>query len=172
MNLILDLHNFFIAHKGCLVSRTIFFYILACLFKIRKSTKENCISWCKKYCDNEFKSEMEYIVELTYKSKAKYRFSNIQIANCLCFTEEDIANSWCNFSEERKKAAKSKRNRTAYENKLAKENKLTCEEKKAIRIQFLNENPDMSPDEAMEALGIKRTTYFKLKGLTKNTAED
>ncbi len=37
MNLILDLHNFFIAHKGCLVSRTIFFYILACLFKIRTS---------------------------------------------------------------------------------------------------------------------------------------
>lgn len=49
---------------------------------------------------------------------------------------------------------------------------MTCEEKKAIRIQFLNENPDMPPDEAMEALGIKRTTYFKLKGLTKNTAED
>lgn len=171
MNLILDLHHFFIAHKGCLVSRTIFFYILACLFKIRKSTKENCISWCSKYCDNEFKYEMEHIVELTYKSKVKYRFSNIQIANCLCFTEEDIANSWCNFSEERKAEAKKIRNKTAYKNKLAKENKLTCEEKKAIRIQFLKDNPDILPEEAMEALDIKSTTYYKLKKLTKNTAE-
>lgn len=106
---------------------------------------------------------MRHIIETTYKSKAKYRFSNVQIANCLCFTEEDIANSWCNFSEERKKEAKKIRNHNTYEKKRATSGKVSPKEKEKMNLEYLKAHPDISAKEGMVALGVGRTTFFNLK---------
>ena len=163
MNLLLDLHNFFIAHKGCLVSRDIFIYIIASIFKSKKFTQNDCKHWCKKYSDNEFKHEMYAIIKLIYKSKTTYHFSNKQIADSLCFTEEDIARSYCNFSEKRVINAKKVRNRNHYEKNLHKAGKLTNEERKEKQIKYLTEHPDATPEDAKAALGIGRTTFFTLK---------
>lgn len=170
-NLILDLHNFFIRHKGYLISRNMFFYILACLFKLKKEPKSNCIHWCKKYVDNEYYAEMRQIIELTYKSKTKYRFSYIQIANMLSFTKEDITLSFCNFSDERKNEAKKARNKAYYLKKLEEQGKITTEERKKRQLEFLKANLDLPPKEVMKSLKICKTTYYELKKEVENTVD-
>ncbi len=115
---------------------------------------------------------MCHIIEMTYKSKAKYRFSNIQIANCLCFTEEDIANSWCNFSAERKKEAKKIRNHNTYEKKRTALGKPSPKEKEKLNLEYLRAHPDISAKDGMAALGVGRTTFFELKSKLKEMADE
>ena len=171
MNLILDLHHFFIRHKGCLVSRNVFFYIVASLFRLKKMPVSDCLHWCNKYVDSSFRNEMYQIVTLTYKCKTKHHISNKQIADMLCFTEEDIAESFCNFSDERVQNARKIRNRNHYEKNVHKAGKLTNEERKKRNLDYLKEHPDASFEEANKQLGIGRTTYFNLKKEIKIAAD-
>ncbi len=170
-NPILDLHHFFIRHKGCLVSREVFFYILANLFKLKKLPEASCIQWCKKYASNDYYSEMLHIIDLTYKSKKKYKFSYIQIANALCFDEIDIEKSFCNFSEERRNEAKRNRNKKYYRERLIEKGKTTKKKEIEFHLQYIKEHPEMTETEAKEYLGIGRTTFYNLKKHIKNTAE-
>ena len=170
-NLILDLHNFFIRNKGFLVSRNMFFFILANLLKSKDQTERAAIKWCLKYVDDEFKDEMIEIVQNVYNLKKTYRFTNKKIAGLLCFSDSDIAESYCLFSDERRKEAKKIRNQNYYINQLNKTGKLTPAERKAIHLEYLQAHPDIKPKEAMEVLGIGKTTFFSLKKIL-NTNED
>ena len=104
---------------------------------------------------------------MTYKSKTKYKYSYKQIANVLCFTDEDIKLSYCNFSDERKANARKERNAKYYESKVHKAGKETVKEKRLSQIDYIRENTEYTDKQLMEILGIGKTTFYKLKKLAK-----
>ena len=161
MNLILDLHNFFIRSKGVLVSRNMYFTIMASLFKYKGESERAAIKWCQKYVDKFYHDEMVEAVLNVYRSDKTYRFSNEKIACLLCFSPEDISESYCHFSEVRRAKAKKARNKNSYERKRIRENKMTPAERREIYITFLKEHSDIKEKEALKTLGIGRTTYYK-----------
>lgn len=165
MNLILDLHNYYIRHKGLLVSRNMFFTVLANLFKCKGEDERAAIKWCKKYTDKEYYDEMVQIVLQVYNREEIKRIPNKKIGQFLCFTAEDIAESYCCFSEERKVEAKKARNNNHYEKRRKSAGKLSTEEKQKMHLEYLRLHPDIKDKEAMEALGIGRTTFYDLKKL-------
>ena len=165
MNIILDLHNFFIRNKGCLVSRNMFFTILASLFKYKGESDRAAIKWCKKYVDSSYYDEMVETVLNVYKSDKIYRFSNEKIAKLLCFTPDDIEQSYCCFSKERKVEAKRSRNKRHYEKRRNQEGKMSPKEKQQMCIKYLREHPDIKEKEATKILDIGRSTFYKLKKL-------
>lgn len=165
MNTVLDLHNFFIRNKGCLVSRNMFFTILASLFKYKGESDRAAIKWCKKYVDSDYYDEMVETVLNVYKSDKIYRFSNEKIAKLLCFTPDDIEQSYCCFSEERKAEAKKNRNKRHYEKRRKQNGKMSPEEKQQLCLDYLREYPDIKDKEAIQALNIGRSTFYKLKKL-------
>ena len=89
----------------------------------------------------------------------------------LCFTEEDIAESFCNFSDERVQNARKVRNRNHYEKNVHKAGKLTNEERKKRNLDYLKEHPDATAEDAKIHLGLGRTTYFNLKKEIKIAAD-
>lgn len=163
MNIILDLHNFFIRNKGCLVSRNIFFTILASLFKYKGESDRAAIKWCKKYVDSSYYDEMVETVLNVYKSDKIYRFSNERIAKLLCFTPDDIAQSYCCFSEERKVEAKRNRNKRYYEKRRKEDGKISPEEKQQMCLEYLRNHPGIKEKDGMNALNVSRTTFYELK---------
>ena len=165
MNIILDLHNFFIRNKGCLVSRNMFFTILASLFKYKGESDRAAIKWCKKYVDSSYYDEMVETVLNVYKSDKIYRFSNERIAKLLCFTPEDIEQSYCCFSAERRAEAKRNRNKRHYEKRMKQEGKISSEEKQKMCLEYLRNHPGIKEKEALKALNIGRSTFYKLKKL-------
>lgn len=162
-NLILDLHNFFIRHKGVLVSRNMYFTILAHLFKHKKESVRSAINWCKRYVDTEYYDEMVKIIEQAYSSSKTYRFSNERIAELLCFDETDINESYCNFSEERQKEAKKKRNQDYYTRKRNEAGKLSPKERQMLHLEYLKAHPEINDKDGMKALNVSRTTFYALK---------
>lgn len=167
-NLLLDLNNFFIRHRGMLVSRNLFFFIIATYLKQLNQPSYYAVKYCRKYCDQSFYKEMKKTVLATYNSEAIYHFTYEYIALALGFSEEDIQLSYCNFSKERKKEAKRKNKRIQYEKTLAKQNKPTFKEKREAQLDYLRENPEMDEEAAKFILGIGRTTYYNLKKELKN----
>ncbi len=163
MNIVLDLHNFFIRNKGCLVSRNMFFTILASLFKYKGESDRAAIKWCKKYVDASYYDEMVETVLNVYKSDKIYRFSNERIAKLLCFTPEDIEQSYCCFSAERRAKAKKSRNKKYYNKRRNQEGKMSPEEKQKMCLEYLKEHTDIKEKEALKALNIGRSTFYKLK---------
>ena len=87
-----------------------FFFILANLLKSKGQKERAAIKWCLNYVDDEFKDEMVEIVQNVYNLEKTYRFTNKKIASLLCFSDTDIAESHCLFSDERRKEAKKVRN--------------------------------------------------------------
>lgn len=171
MNLILDLHNFFIRSKGVLVSRNMYFTILASLFKHKGESERAAIKWCQKYVDELYHEEMVETVLNVYRSDKTYRFSNEKIARLLCFSPEDISESYCHFSEVRRAEAKKARNKNSYERKRIRENKMTPAEKREIHIEFLKKHPDIKEKEALKKLGIGRSTFYKLKKTVRDDSD-
>lgn len=164
-NIILDLHNFFIRHKGILVSRNMFFTILANLFKVAEQSDRAAINWCKRYVDAEYFDEMVSIIEQVYNNNKVRRIPNFVIASHLCFTPEDIEKSHCCFSEERRAQAKKDRDKKQYKKKRAEVGKLSNEERKQLQLEYLRAHPDIKDKEAMKALGICRSSFYTLKKL-------
>lgn len=165
MNIILDLHNFFIRNKGCLVSRNMFFTILASLFKYKGESDRAAIAWCKRYVDSSYYDEMVETVLNVYKSDKIYRFSNEKIAKLLCFTPEDIEQSYCCFSEERKAEAKKARNKNHYSKRRKQDGKMSPKEKQQMCLEYLREHPGIKEKEAIKALNIGRSSFYKIKNL-------
>ena len=114
---------------------------------------------------------MVEIVQNVYYLKKTYRFTNKKIASLLCFSDTDISESHCLFSDERRKEAKKVRNQNYYINQLNKTGKLTPAERKAVHLEYLEAHPDIKAKEAMEILGIGKTTFFSLKKIL-NINED
>lgn len=123
-NLLLDLHNFFIRHKGVLTSRNLFFYIIANYLRKLGHPDYYAIKYCKKYCDKAYYREMRDTVLATYNNKNTYQFTYEYIALALGFTDEDIELSYCHFSKESRVEAKRKNNHDTYVRSLAKQNKV------------------------------------------------
>lgn len=171
MNLILDLHNFFIRSKGVLVSRNMYFTIIASLFKYKSQSERAAIKWCQKYVDKLYYDEMVETVQNVYKSDKIYRFSNEKIARLLCFTPEDIADSYCCFSEERRAEAKKARNKNSYERKRIKAGKLSPAERREMNIEYLKAHPGIKEKEAIKVLGIGRSTFYELKKAVRNNSD-
>lgn len=162
-NLIYDLQNYFIRNKGFLPSRNMFFTILAHAFKYKKLSERSAIKFCLRFIDEEYKKEMVGIIEQVYYSKTTYIPHYEKIAKLLCFSEEDIEKSFCNFSKERKESARKERNHRYYESTRNAAGKLSPKEREKLNLEYLRTHPDISTKEGMAALGVGRTTYSALK---------
>ena len=147
------------------MSRNMFFTILASLFKYKGESDRAAIRWCKRYVDSNYYDEMVDTVLNVYKSDKIYRFSNEKIAKLLCFTPDDIEQSYCCFSKERKVEAKRSRNKRHYEKRRNQEGKMSPKEKQQMCLEYLREHPDIKEKEATKILDIGRSTFYKLKKL-------
>ena len=169
-NLLLDLHNYLIRHKGIVPSRNFFFFVIANYLKKLGHPDYYAVKYCRQYCDKSYYKEMKQTVLATYKNEVTYNFTYEYLAFALAFSEEDIRVSYCNFSKERKMEAKRKNNQKQYAKTLEKKGKLSFKEKRAFQLQFLKDNPDITDKEAMLNLGIGRTTFYTLKNELKAAA--
>jgi hypothetical protein len=170
-NLLLDLHNFFIAHRGRLVSRNLFFFIISNYLKMMDYSYYYALKYCRKYVDRNYYDEMEATVNATYNNETTYYFTYDYIASALCFSDEDIKNSYCNFSPERRKEAKRLNNQRYYQKKKADTGLSPAKQKKASEVEFIKNNPDIKWQEATEKLGISRSKFFAIRkeiGLSAN----
>ena len=162
-NLLLDIHNFYISKQGKLVSRNLFFFIISNYLKMMGYSYYYAIKYCRKYVDRNYYDEMEATIRATYDNETIYYFTYEYIANALCFDDEIINSSYCNFSAERKKAAKRLNNKRYYQKKKAENGISSAEKKRAEEIEFIKNNPDMKWQEATGKLNISRSKFFALR---------
>lgn len=162
-NLLGDLHNFFIRSHGELISRNQFFFIIAAYFKRMGEKDYYAVKYCSKYVDDDYYDEMEKIVMATYKNDNEFIFSYEYIALSLGFSETDIAVSYCNFSPERKKAAKSESNKRHYQKIKEKAGITPAKKKREEILKYIESHPEMNWQEAKDKLGIGRSTFFTMK---------
>ena len=167
-NLIYDIQNLFIRRHGYLPSRNMFFTVLAHIFKYKKESVRNAIKFCMRFVDKEYKDEMVEIIETVFSNDKIYTPNHEKIARLFCMSERDINESYCNFSKERKDAARKVRNHNHYENNRIKAGKLSPAERREMHIAFLKAHPDIKDKEAMEILGIGRSTFYTLKKAAEN----
>ena len=121
------------------------------------------IKYCRKYVDRNYYDEMEATIRATYDNETIYYFTYEYIANALCFDDEIINSSYCNFSAERKKAAKRLNNKRYYQKKKSENGISSAEKKRAEEIEFIKNNPDMKWQEATGKLNISRSKFFALR---------
>ncbi|MDD6146182.1 MAG: hypothetical protein PUB43_03940, partial [Oscillospiraceae bacterium] len=122
-NLLFDLHNYFIRHKGILPSRNMFFTIIASIMRKKNYAMYYCLKYCRKYVDDSYYNSMCEVIKNVYNGDSTYHYRLTTIADWLCFDEEDIRKSYCHFSEEKKKAARQKVNQTYYQKSKAQKGK-------------------------------------------------
>lgn len=162
-NFLLDMHNFFIRHKGCLLSRNMYFFIIACFIKQIGHDEDYAVRYCYRYVDADYYNEMEYIVGSVYHSKKEYRFKYSTVADILGFTEEDYERSYCCYTEAQRKARKKEQNKKSYANRKEKAGKTPAQLKKESQIEFVRNNINLPDADLMKALGVSRSTVQRLK---------
>lgn len=162
-NLLLDLHNFFIRHKGCLLSRNMFFFIIACFLKQTDHNEDYAVRYCYRYVDADYYNEMESIINYVYTSKKTYTFRYSTVADLLGFTDEDYEKSYCSYTEAQRKERKKEYNKNYYADTKEKAGKTPAQIKKEAQLEFVRSNIDMPVAELMEALGASRSTVQRLK---------
>ncbi len=162
-NLLLDLHNFFIRSKGCLVSRNMFFFIIANYLKYIKKDENYAVRYCYKYVDEEYYDDMCSIIARVYHNEKTYMMRYSTIADLLAFSDVDIERSHCNFTEEIRQQRKKEYDKQYYAQEKEKAGKTPAQLKKEAQIEFVRNNPDMPVADIMKALGVSRSTVQRLK---------
>lgn len=158
-NLLLDLHNFFVRHKGEIAGyRNNFVFIYSNVCKKIGVTINECKTNIDVYFPNEFNDEAKRIIENTYKKKGFYKFTNFKIAELLNFDENDVKRSYSAFSEERKIEAAKQRNKRKNE-KLKNKTKTKKDETK----NFVRQNLNLSTKELAKHLQISERTIQRIK---------
>lgn len=105
-NIIKDLNNYFVRHNGAIDGcRELFIHILTCFLK-RVMPYEKAKTYIKKYMSEDFEKEGMSAFKTTFFNATNYHYRNTTIAELLQFTDTDIKQSYCNFSEERIQQAK------------------------------------------------------------------
>ena len=162
-NLLQDLHNFFIRSKGCLVSRNMFFFIIANFLKFIEQDEDYAVRYCYKYVDADYYNEMCSIISRVYHNKKIYKIRYSTIADLLGFSDVDIERSYCNFSDEIRRRRKKEYHKQYYTEQKEKAGKTLAQVKKESQLEFVRNNPDLPDTEIMKALGISRSTVQRLK---------
>ncbi len=158
-NLLLDLHNYFVRHKGNIQGyRNNFIFIYSNICKNSNITIEYCKLKLEPYITDDFEKEANRIIENTYKTNTVYKFTNFKIADLLNFDDYDIKNSYCAFSEERRIEATKQRNKRKNEKRKQK-----TQSKKDNIKNFVKQNASWSTKKLAKQLQISERTVQRIR---------
>lgn len=100
-NIIKDLHNFYVRNNGNLYKRRNLFITILSTYLKQVMSLEDALEFVEKYLSPDFEEEGVQTVIRIYEREKEYQYRNTTIAELLCFSQRDIKESYCNFSEER-----------------------------------------------------------------------
>ena len=159
-NLLKDLHNYFLRHEGYIYGHRASFITILSNYCWYFMNIDECKEYCSQYINDDFKVEMERIVDFIYSKplKERYTYRYEKIAAVLGFTEEDIRMSYCSFSEERRKEAKKRNKKSENEKKKAE-----TRNKKKLIYDLVAENINLSAKELANMCGVSERTIYRIK---------
>lgn len=160
-NMIKDLNNYFVRHNGAIDGcRELFIHILTCFLK-RVMPYEKAKTYIKKYMSEDFEKEGMSAFDTTFFNATNYHYRNTTIAELLQFTDADIKQSYCNFSEERiQQAKKNTQNNQA---KKRKEQRNTAEKKQLMYEDVKLHYHDMSVVDLAIIWDVSTRTINRIK---------
>lgn len=163
--IIRDLHNWAARRRGVPAGyRAIFTHILAVFLKRMNVDEEIAVIRAEEYLDADFMEEAETIIRNVYSTKTKYMYRNERIAELLDFTEEDLKDSFCAYTEKQRKKAHQKAV-NEYEYKRFNAKRQAAYEKRQTRYEYIRRHSgDTVASLAKELKCSERTIrYYKAK---------
>ncbi|NBH71104.1 hypothetical protein D3Z51_03485 [Clostridiaceae bacterium] len=160
-----DLHNWAAIRNGVPKGyRAIFTHILTVYMKRMFISEEDTIICASHYVDEDFMEEAKAIIQCIYASNTEYMYRNEHIAELLDFTEEDLKNSFANYTEGQRKEAR-KRAVDSYDNKRLGAKRTESQQKKIERYNYIKEHPEQTANELSKILkcSIRTIKYERAK---------
>lgn len=127
-------------------------------------TENETIEFCEQYFPegNDFHTEMIATIKAAYARHSVYWYNYCTIADMLGFDDKDIAESHCNFSNERKSEAEKVRNRRKYQKRTAGV-KTDAQIKREYCYNYIKENIDKPVKQLVAELGLSQSTVYRIR---------
>lgn len=166
-NLLGDLNNYFV-RRGCNINgyRHTFIFLIANYARLYMS-QYDCIEHCSQYVSDNFYDEMIEIIDNVYSRGYTYYYNYNTISSLLDFSDIDLENSFCAFSDEIKAYRRKERQKAYYQKKT--EHMLTeAYIRKETNKLIITNNPDKTIEELMELCQLSKSSIYRIRQQIKN----
>lgn len=162
-NIIKDLHNYYVRHKGQIGGRrNIFVHILASYCKMAHMPLEEVLDNIEVYCTSDFLEEAHDTVKKVYASEVIYHYQNDTIAELLDFNESDYTYSYCCYSDAARIQRKKQNNNRAKDKQFKYKREQSASFHKNLE-EYIADHPDESSSDIATYFGLSIRTIQRLK---------